>query len=119
MPYLACAKQSLASTVVTKKLHWAVQKEKAELTDLVVQQATIIEALREEAAALRRDVAFVGDRIHVNVAAENDYLESLPPLPALTGTSAEQPLEPASHMLGISPTADVHTLLTCACLSII
>lgn len=75
----------------------------------MVQQTNAIEVLKEEAAALRRDLAFVGNQINVTVSPVNQYLEDLPPLPALSNppTAPEQSTEPIPHMLGIGPTAEV------------
>lgn len=93
-----------------------VQKERAELADLVVQQSTVINALREEAVALRQDVAFVGDHVNIQVTPSNPYLEELPPLPQLT--QQQQQPQPAEKQefptlaLGISPSNDVSPLAT-------
>ena len=86
-----------------------MQKEKAELAELVIQQSTAITALREEAVALRRDMAFVGDHVNITVAPSNPYIEELPPLPVLSqqGQPLEEEQEPPRHMLGVSPTSDV------------
>lgn len=88
-----------------------LQKEKAELTNLVVQQANAIEILKEEAAALRRDLAFVGKHVNINVSVVNPYLEELQPLPELgqpaSQQGTQQSAEAANHMLGISPTSEV------------
>lgn len=60
-----------------------LQTEKVALEALVLQQTHAIEVLKEEAAALRRDLAFVGQHININVAPVNPALEALQPLPAL------------------------------------
>ena len=63
--------------------HVRLQTEKVALEALVFQQTHAIEVLKEEAAALRRDLAFVGQHININVAPVNPALEALQPLPAL------------------------------------
>lgn len=89
-----------------------LQKEKAELADLVIQQSTAINALKEEAIALRRDMAFVGNHVNITVTPSNPYVEELPPLPELAQQQqAVAHEEPAAHMLGISPSNDVRPLL--------
>lgn len=63
-----------------------------------------IDVLKEEAAALRRDLAFVGEQINVTVTPVNTFLEELPPLPVLP--DADYP-ETSGHNLGVSPASEV------------
>ena len=86
------------------------QKEKAELAELVIQQSAAIDVLKEEATALRRDLAFVGNHVNITVAPSNPYLDELPPLPLLSQQQQQQQSanqELPAHMLGVSPSSDV------------
>jgi len=83
------------------------QKANAELINLAQHQSMAIEVLKEEATALRRDLAFVGGQMNITVTPVNTYLEALEPLPILADQApAAAYSEPENH-LGVGLTNEV------------
>ena len=97
--------------------HVRLQTEKVALEALIMQQTHAIEVLKEEAAALRRDLAFVGQHININVAPLNPALEALQPLPALeqepAPVSAPVAEGSSTSAVGAGLATEVGCLLSC------
>lgn len=102
-----------------------MQREKAVLEQLVLQQSQAIEVLKEECQALRRDLSFVGGHINITVAPENPAVDSLPLLPMMAppqiSLSQQNTTSCADHSnsIGVGSTSEVwHTSKIRLCCSL-
>ena len=91
----------LSRQAMIADVEFALQKSNAELINLAQHQSMAIEVLKEEATALRRDLAFVGGQMNITVAPVNTYVAELEALPTLSEQQPATTYPETQNQLGV------------------